>query len=201
MSRVVQLFAFILLALIGNLCGEKSTSTTRNSPDPTNTSTFPDTVRDDTRNIPDALLSQLIADINKKNGSQLSESEIENLKNNLHSNLNYPANLKDLVDGEVPLVFVWTDKGDWRGDGANSDYWIYKTTKKGFVLLLNDKELFRSDNTSLGYPEFVSERFTGQTTNKNGELCSNLILTPYEYDGRKYRAQKTRHECRVYGEE
>jgi hypothetical protein len=135
--------------------------------------------------IPDEVLRLLFEDVCRK---ECSDEEVALWK----SNLKYETH--DL-NGDASLeFFVFIDHSDWCGAGSNCSYWIFQKGERGYTLLLNDKVLRVKDRATNGYRDLASETPMG--------FCSRnlqrLYVTPYVYDGKEYRAQPHKMECRPF---
>lgn len=139
--------------------------------------------------IPKVLVQQLIADINdNKNNFRLSDANLEVL----HKNLKYE--LHDLNADGVSEIFLYIEHSDWCGAGSNCSFWMYQRTKDGYNLLVEDKVLRLKDTITNGYRDLSSETPMGFC----GRNIARLYVTPYKYDGKKYKAQKDEVECRAF---
>lgn len=110
----------------------------------------------------------------------------------------WKSNLKferhDLNRDAVPEFFVYIDHSDWCGAGSNCDYWIFQKNRRGYTLLLRDKELRVKTSASKGFLDLASETPMG-FCDRN---VQRLDVTPYRYDGKRYRARRWRTECRAF---
>jgi hypothetical protein len=135
--------------------------------------------------MPEEVVKLLFKDLCKKG---CSAEEVARWK----SNLKYE--LHDLNADAVPEFFVFIDHSDWCGAGSNCDYWIFQKKAHGYILLLNDKELRVKGVSSNGSRDLASETPMG--------FCAlnvqRLDATLYKYDGKRYRVQSWRTECRAF---
>lgn len=138
-----------------------------------------------THKLPERVVRLLFKDLCKKG---CSAEEVARWK----SNLKYE--MHDLNSDAVPEFFVFIDHSDWCGAGSNCDYWIFQKRAHGYVLLLNDKELRVKGNASKGYLDLASETPMGFCARN----VQRLDVTPYRYDGTRYRARRWRTECRAF---
>jgi hypothetical protein len=100
----------------------------------------------------------------------------------------------DLNADGAPEFFVYVEHGDWCGAGANCSYWVFQKRGRGYALLLNDKVLRVRGGVSHGYRDLASETPMGFC----GRNVQRLDVTPYRFDGARYRAQPRETECRAF---
>lgn len=186
--RQLILFLCVLLSLFGSACG--NSASTQNQPLLVEqASSIISSTPNDTAKIPDDLIQQLIADINaNEKNFRLSEEDLKILNNHLKYELH------DLNNDGASEFFLYIEHSDWCGAGSNCSYWIYRKTKAGYKLLLEDKVLRVRDTVTNGYRDLSSETPMG-FCDKN---VARLYVTPYKYDGEKYQAQKSLDECRAF---
>ena len=145
--------------------------------------------RDSETKLPKNLVQQLIADINdNENNFRLSDEDLKVL----HKNLKFE--LHDLNNDGVAEYFLFIDHSDWCGAGSNCSYWVFQKTRAGYNLLVEDKVLRVKETTTNGYRDLSSETPMGFC----GKNIARLFVTPYKYDGEKYKAQKEEVECRAF---
>jgi hypothetical protein len=129
-------------------------------------------------NIPEALVQQLIKDINTNdNGSRLSDHDLEILRKNLK------CKLEDINGDGTVEYFLYIEHPDWCGAGTNCDYWVYQDRSARYNLLLNEKQLSAKRTKTNGYRDLVSETPMGVIA--PGKYRFNTTL--YKYDGKQYR--------------
>lgn len=135
--------------------------------------------------IPDEIINSLFEDLCSKG---CSHEEVTRWKNNLK------LEKHDLNGDAIPELFLWIDHSDWCGAGANCDYWIFQKTGYSYTLLLNDKVLRMKDTVTNGYRDLASETPMGFC----GRNIQRLSVTPYRYDGKKYKPQSHKTECKEF---
>jgi hypothetical protein len=139
--------------------------------------------------MPKDLIQKLTADINNnKNNFRLSEADLKLLNKNLKYELH------DLDGDGVPEFFLYIDHSDWCGAGSNCSYWVYRKTKEGYGLLVEDKVLRVKETLTNGYLDLSSETPMG-FCERNVQRVS---VTPYKFDGKRYQAQRDKTECQAF---
>lgn len=140
-------------------------------------------------NLPKDLVRQLIADINNnENNFHLSYIDLKVL----HKNLKFE--LHDLNADGVAEFFLYIEHSHWCGAGANCSYWVYQKTKDGFKLLIEEKVLRVKDTKTNGYRDLSSETPMGFCERN----VQRLVVTPYKYNGKQYKAQQSKSECQPF---
>lgn len=138
--------------------------------------------------IPRDLVRQLIADINtNKNNVRLSQADLTILRRSLKHELH------DLDGDGASEFFLFIEHSDWCGAGSNCSYWVYRKTEEGYSLLVKDAVLRVQEIITNGFRDLASETPVGFCA----ENVQRLSVTPYKYDGAKYRRQLSKMECRV----
>ncbi len=139
--------------------------------------------------MPKDLIQKFTADINNnKNNFRLSATDLELLNKNLKYELH------DLNGDGILEFFLFIDHSNWCGAGNNCSYWVYRKTKEGYGLLVEDKVLRVKETMTNGYRDLSSETPMG-FCERNVQRVS---VTPYKFDGERYQAQRGKTECQAF---